>query len=198
MFTAQNQNEIKRATVVVYVSVYSPGTQIVVFDPSNYVRSLSEGSGVNTPVLTVSTRGPSGRQYSIVGGNTNDAFRIGKFNGQLLVQKTLDRETQATYNLVIRAEASNLAAEAAVTITLTDVNDNNPRITFMETEPKNVAIEDFSPAGSPVIQVNMVVVKNLIEPIHGWVNTLVDTSLTHNHEKSYNYINTFGEMRNVH
>lgn len=150
---AQNQNEIKRATVVVYVSVYSPGTQIVVFDPSNYVRSLSEGSGVNTPVLTVSTRGPSGRQYSIVGGNTNDAFRIGKFNGQLLVQKTLDRETQATYNLVIRAEASNLAAEAAVTITLTDVNDNNPRITFMETEPKNVAIEDFSPAGSPVIQV---------------------------------------------
>lgn len=69
---------------------------------------------------------------------------------------TLDRETQATYKLVIRAVvgSTTLGSEVTTTINVLDVNDVVPKITFMDAEPKVVAIEDFSPKGSFVIKVN--------------------------------------------
>ena len=155
-FTAQKSNEIRRTEVDVFVTVYLPGTGIIVFDPPLFPKAIREDITINTQVKLVSTRGASNIKYSIVGGNTNNAFRIGSNNGQILVQKALDRETQSKYTLVIRAEAStsNVATEANFIISVTDVNDNPPRITFMEAQPKNIAIEDFSPPGSPVIRVN--------------------------------------------
>ena len=69
-------------------------------------------------------------------------------------KESLDREVKASYNLVIRAkDGGDLAADATAIISLSDLNDESPRITFMEQEPKNIAIEDFSPAGAFVIQV---------------------------------------------
>ena len=153
-FTAQKSNEIRRTEVDVFVTVYLPGTGIIVFDPPLFPKPIREDITINTQVKLVSARGASNIQYSIVGGNTNNAFRIGSNNGQILVQKALDRETQSKSTLVIRAEASNVATEANFIISVTDVNDNSPRITFMEAEPKNIAVEDFSPPGSPVIRVN--------------------------------------------
>lgn len=153
-FAAQKSNEIRRTRVDVYVTVYIPGTGIIVFDPPIVPKAIREDISINSQVKEVPARGAQNIQYSIVGGNTNDAFRIGLNNGQILVQKTLDRETQSKYTLVIRAVASNLATEANFIISVTDVNDNSPRITFMEAQPKNIAIEDFSPPGSPVIRVN--------------------------------------------
>lgn len=69
---------------------------------------------------------------------------------------TLDRETQATYKLVIRAVvgSTTLGSEVTTTINVLDVNDVVPKITFMDAEPKVVAIEDFSPKGSFVIKVS--------------------------------------------
>ena len=153
-FTAQKSNEIRRTEVDVFVTVYLPGTGVIVFDPPLFPKAIGEDITINTQVKLVSARGAPNIQYSIVGGNTNNAFRIGSNNGQILVQKALDRETQSKYTLVIRAEASNVATEANFIISVRDVNDNAPRITFMETQPKNIAIEDFSPPGSPVIRVN--------------------------------------------
>lgn len=150
-FTAQDA--IKRSTVDVSVTVYSPGTTFIVFDPASYSRSVTESVIRNTVVFTASARGPSGIQYSIVGGNTDNAFGINQ-NGQVFVNGPLDREAKETYNLIIRAEASSLAAEAPATIRIGDENDTPPRITFLEKEPKNIAIEDYSPAGSYVIKVN--------------------------------------------
>lgn len=136
------------------MTVFSPGTTFIVFDPASYTRTIPENSNTNTLVLTAKAR-PSGVTYSIVGGNTDNAFRIDSNNGQVFVQEglKLDRETQETYNLRLRAVASTLAAEASATIRLSDKNDEKPRITFMETEPKNIAIEDFSPKGAYVIKV---------------------------------------------
>lgn len=144
----------RKKEVAVYVTVYSPGTTFVLFDPASYTKNdLPENSNQNTLVLTAVARGPSGIQYSIVGGNTDNDFGINQNNGQVFVRGSLDRERQETYNLVIRAVASNIAAEAPATIRISDVNDNNPRITFIDSEPKNIAIEDFSPKGAYVIKV---------------------------------------------
>ena len=153
---AQNAQQVRRREVEVFVTVYAPGTTFVVFDPASYTRSVPENENPNSALFTVAARGPPDTSiaYSIVGGNADNAFKIGAGNGLLSVQSRLDREAQETYHLVVRAVALNLAAEAPVTIRLQDVNDNTPKITFLEQDPKNVAIEDFSPQGSYVIKVN--------------------------------------------
>lgn len=141
---------------MVEVSVYGSGTTPVTFDPSPGSYTIAENSNVNTPVFTANAKGQSSITYAIVGGNDDNAFKINANNGQVSVRtkESLDREVKASYNLVIRAkDGGNLAADATAIISLSDLNDESPRITFMEQEPKNIAIEDFSPAGAFVIQV---------------------------------------------
>ena len=154
-FQAQKTGDVKRSVVSVYVAVYKPGTTFIQFDPTSYTKSMPENSASNALVFTVSAKGPSGTiSYSIVGGNTNSAFKIARQSGQVRVAGSLDRETQATYKLVIRAEQGILAKEVTTTINIGDINDNSPRITFLdEVQPKQIAIEDFSPKGSYVIKV---------------------------------------------
>ena len=141
---------------MVKVSVYGSGTTPVTLDllPGSY--TIAENSNVNTPVFTANANGRNPITYEIVGGNDGKAFKINANNGQVSVQtkESLDREVKASYNLVIRAkDQGGLAADATAIISLSDLNDETPRITFMEQEPKNIAIEDFSPAGAFVIQV---------------------------------------------
>ena len=136
-----------------YVSVYSPGTTVIQFNAASYSRILPEGSAMNTPVFTVSAKGPSKITYKIVGGNTNNAFKISSNTGLVSVAGSLDRESKSSYQLVIRAETTNLAKEVTTTINIGDINDNSPRITFLK-EPKNIAIEDFSPKGTVVLKVS--------------------------------------------
>ena len=141
---------------MVEVSVYGSGTTPVTFDPLPGSYTIAENSNVNTPVFTANAKGQSSITYEIVGGNDDNAFKINANNGQVSVRtkESLDREVKASYNLVIRAkDQGGLAADATAIISLSDLNDESPRITFLEVEPKNIAIEDFSPAGAFVIQV---------------------------------------------
>lgn len=141
---------------MVEVSVYGSGTTPVTFDPLPGSYTIAENSNVNTPVFTANAKGQSSITYEIVGGNDDNAFKINANNGQVSVRtkESLDREVKASYDLVIRAkDQGGLAADATAIIRLSDLNDESPRITFMEVEPKNIAIEDFSPAGAFVIQV---------------------------------------------
>ena len=147
---------MKSSEVLVEVSVYGSGTTPVTFDPLPGSYTIAENSNVNTPVFTANAKGQSSITYEIVGGNDDNAFKINANNGQVSVRtkESLDREVKASYNLVIRAkDRGDLAADATAIISLSDLNDESPRITFMEQEPKNIAIEDFSPAGAFVIQV---------------------------------------------
>ena len=141
---------------MVEVSVYGSGTTPVTFDPLPGSYTIAENSNVNTPVFTANAKGQSSITYEIVGGNDDNAFKINANNGQVSVRtkESLDREVKASYNLVVRAkDQGGLAADATAIISLSDLNDESPRITFLEVEPKNIAIEDFSPAGAFVIQV---------------------------------------------
>lgn len=149
------QKNVRSSSVSVYVFVYAPGTTIIQFNAASYSKIIPEDAATNTPVFTVSAKGPSGIKYSIVGGNTNNKFKIAQNSGLVSVAGPLDRESKSSYQLVIRAETSNLAQEVTTTINIGDVNDNKPRITFLK-EPKTVAIEDYSPQGSFVIKVRYI------------------------------------------
>ena len=138
-----------------YVFVYQPGTTIIQFNQASYSKIISEDAATNTLVFTVSAKGPGGIKYKIVGGNTNNKFKIEQSTGRVTVAAPLDRESKSSYQLVIRAETTQLAQEVTTTINIGDVNDNKPRITFLK-KPKTVAIEDYSPKGSIVIKVSYI------------------------------------------
>ena len=139
-----------------FVSVYVPGTTVIQFNSASYSKILPEDSAVNTPVFTVSAQAGSATiTYKIVGGNTNGAFKISQITGLVSVAGSLDRESKSSYQLVIRAETPNLANEVTTSINIGDINDNTPRITFLK-QPKNIAIEDYSPRGSFVIKVSCI------------------------------------------
>ena len=88
--------------------------------------------------------------YSIIGGNTSDAFTIDRATGELKVQNgaALDYETNPTFDLLIQVTDNgdpSLSASATVTINL----DNGPDApTFVSTGPFMLA--ENSPDGTAV------------------------------------------------
>lgn len=77
--------------------------------------------------------GPKGQiTYSIASGNVNDEFLINPKNGELSVQKQLDREKIPFYRLVINAIDRGIpekTGSCTIEINVSDVNDNHPRFT---------------------------------------------------------------------
>ena len=90
--------------------------------------------------------------YSIIAGNTNDAFTIDSASGDITVHgdNKLDHETTPSYSLTVSVSDSSLEATATVTINVEDVNEA-PTITG--TPPDMVAEDDacsFTPGGGDV------------------------------------------------
>ena len=92
--------------------------------------NIDENSANNTVVGTVSATDTVGEtlSYSIVGGNTNNAFKINSVTGVIQVRDTnfIDYETQTSFTLRVRAtddNASPLYAERNFTVTLNDLNE---------------------------------------------------------------------------
>lgn len=86
--------------------------------------------------------------YSIASGDSLGQFTVDK-NGVLKVLKSLDRESQSFYNLVVQVHdlpmlpASRFTSTAHVSIILLDVNDNpptflSPKLTYI---PENTPID---------------------------------------------------------
>eukprot|EP00035_Acanthoeca_spectabilis_P006219 m.122020 g.122020 ORF g.122020 m.122020 type:complete len:4758 (-) comp13405_c0_seq2:212-14485(-) len=82
------------------------------------VKATDEDVGNNGAVI-----------YSIVSGNEEGRFRIDSANGSISVAAPLDRETTATYNLVLSASDAGAPSNTNVTvfsIDILDINDNSP------------------------------------------------------------------------
>lgn len=100
------------------------------------------------------------QQYQIVSGNVNDAFKLSSHRERdgvlyldLQINGTLDRESVASYSLVIEALDGGtppLRGEMTVNITIQDVNDNQPvfnQSRYFATVPENATV------GTPILQV---------------------------------------------
>lgn len=69
---------------------------------------VAEGSPVGVPVVTVKANDPERGvvYYSILDGNSGEAFSIDQETGTVFVVGRLDREAKASYNLTLKAADS--------------------------------------------------------------------------------------------
>jgi hypothetical protein len=123
-------NHTAYATIVIHlvpVNEHAP----IFRNGSYYQLSALENTLPGTVLATVDAsdldRGVHGRiTYSITDGNEQDVFGIDQTTGQIWLQKQLDRESVAFYNLTIKAGDGQKTATAYVSVIINDVNDNFP------------------------------------------------------------------------
>ncbi len=93
--------------------------------------SVPENTSNGTQVGIVIATDPDAGQtltYSIISGNTNNAFQIGSTSGALSVNNSsaLNYETNPTFTLVVKVQdngSGSLSDQANITVNLTDVNE---------------------------------------------------------------------------
>ncbi|XP_010898913.4 protocadherin Fat 4 isoform X1 [Esox lucius] len=129
------------------------------FELSPYSVSVQENVGsLPRNILQVMARdddlGSNGQlSYMLSGGNEEGCFSLSS-SGQLILTRTLDRESQGKYTLIVTATDSGspaLSGTGMVTVLVDDVNDNVPVFTssaFHTTIPEDVT------TGTDVLLVN--------------------------------------------
>ena len=98
--------------------------------------SVTENAVAGTTVGTVAATDEDAGDnltFSITFGNINNAFVINENTGVITVAGTIDHETTPIYTLTVQVSDGDLSASAAVTINVTNVNDNSPMITSSAT-----------------------------------------------------------------
>lgn len=162
-------NDTDEAQVIVTVQ---DGNDPPEFLQDFYEAEISEGANISTKVITVKAIDKDVRtqnnqfSYSIIGGNTEQAFKIDPQSGEIQTAKYLDRETIPIYSLVVGGIDTGIPPQTGTTmvkIHVTDINDNGPVFDpsqvvgrVMENEPPNTKVmtlsakdPDLPPNGAP-------------------------------------------------
>ena len=122
------------SAVSVSVKVLDENDNTPKFSVAFYEASVLENTAIKTNILRVTVTDPDDGTnglvtFSIVSGNTNDAFAIDNSTGFLCVKQNLDREAVAFYSLLIRASDNAPISKSdivRVNFTVLDENDNVP------------------------------------------------------------------------
>ncbi|GJQ86646.1 ft [Trypoxylus dichotomus] len=161
-------NDTDEAQVIVSIQ---DGNDPPEFLQKLYETQVSEGAAIGTYLLAVKAVDkdvrPQNNQfsYSIIGGNTEQAFKIDPQTGEIETARNLDRETIPVYNLIVGGIDMGNPPETGSTIVkihVTDINDNGPVFDpqpigrIYENEPPNTKImslsardPDLPPNGAP-------------------------------------------------
>ena len=97
----------------------------------NQSFSIAENSAIGTAIGTLVASDPDATQtmmFTIVSGNTNDAFSINASTGNLKVANSpaLNFENISSFALVVKVQdngTGNLSSQATITISISDVNE---------------------------------------------------------------------------
>nr|XP_020468749.1 protocadherin-16-like [Monopterus albus] len=145
------------ATFMLVVHVQAENDQGPVFDTLTYRVELKEGTPINTRFLQVRalSRETSGSAhfsalvYHLRPDGDAAGFGIAADSGWLFVKSALDREVKDMYLLTVLASAGHghlkKTGSATVRISVTDENDNSPRLTQ---EKVFMAVRENLPAGT--------------------------------------------------
>ncbi|XP_067424484.1 protocadherin Fat 3 isoform X1 [Emydura macquarii macquarii] len=122
------------STTLVSVTVTDINDNAPVFEHEVYKGSVKESDPPGEVVAVLSTwdedTSEVNRQvsYHITGGNPKGKFALGLVQNEwkVYVKRPLDREEQDIYFLNITATDGLFVTQAAVQVTVTDVNDNSP------------------------------------------------------------------------
>lgn len=155
VITAKDQGKPSlSSTTTVSVTVLDENDNSPEFSKPFYQASVLENTALTTNVLHVMATdlddGSNGLvTFSVLSGNTNDAFNIDNSTGFLSVNQNLDREAVAFYSLYISASdnAPNPKRNfVRVNFTVLDKNDNSP--VFVNVE--NFTVVENVPIGANV------------------------------------------------
>ncbi|KAM8924599.1 cadherin-23 [Pelodytes ibericus] len=149
----------KSSTSTLTVRVVDVNDESPTFFPTFYNVSLPENVPRDYIVARMScTDADTGLNaelsYFITGGNQDGKFMVGFRDGVLRTVVNLDRETMASYNLVLEAIDNGPAGNrktgtATVLVSVLDINDNRPiflKSSYEATVPENV------PVSSSIVQ----------------------------------------------
>lgn len=143
------QDEVIVRIMVTGENRYSP-----VFTALSYQVIVPENEPIGSTILTVSATdlddGPNGMiRYAISSGNVKKEFAVNPVTGAVTILQSLDYDVIQEYHLNITAQDLGFKSKSAVamlTVTLTDINDNEP--IFNQTEfhaylPENSPVRSF-------------------------------------------------------
>ncbi|KAG5837527.1 hypothetical protein ANANG_G00240250 [Anguilla anguilla] len=129
-----NGSDIDETTVLVNVTDANDPPE---FSAALYAAEVSEDVAVGTFVTRVTAKDKdlvpewSRFVYNITSGNENGSFALDPVTGIVSVSAPLDREQRSVYNLTVVAidgASPPAAGSASVVVTVSDVNDNPPRL----------------------------------------------------------------------
>ena len=162
---AQDDSEFRlTSTVQVVISVVPESLQ---FNQSSYSVNIKENLTVSSTVAILSIlqlAGSSDIQYNISvtqpanSGNifTSEGVTAGQFQSQvkIILDSQLDREQVDSYIVRVTATRTNPAeiATTSLTVTIEDINDNNPR--FIDSNNAVIFVRENTPASTVITRVN--------------------------------------------
>ncbi|XP_011297771.1 fat-like cadherin-related tumor suppressor homolog isoform X1 [Fopius arisanus] len=129
-------------------SVYAP-----VFKTNNQTAAMTESDEVGFLVALVQATDKDGDTlwYDIVDGDERDEFFIGRDNGNVLLARKLDWETENFYNLTISVTDGVFTTKTQLFVTVIDINDHRPE--FSESTYR-VEISENVEKGERVLQLH--------------------------------------------
>lgn len=124
----------KTALVDVKITISDINDNKPLFDKSPYLVHVAEDAALGSSVVTLFAKDDdigenSEVAYAIQSGNEQGAFNLNDTSGLMKLKKYLDRETKASYKLVVTASDHGtppLTSSVDVTVVVNDVNDNPP------------------------------------------------------------------------
>ena len=147
-------NPPRSSTSRVLITVSDVNDEPPIFSQQQYVANISENLDAGRSVIQVLAEdrdtAASMVNYYIQLGNINGAFTINSQDGLITTQIRLDREVQASYNLLVMARDGSNENTTRVLITVLDVNDETP--SFESSYSPLPVPEDLS-IGSEILRV---------------------------------------------
>lgn len=124
----------KDSLVDVKITISDINDNKPLFNKSPYLARIDEDAIIGTSVVTVFAKDDDiglnkEVTYVIKTGNEQGTFKLNKTSGLITLNQTLDRETKASYQLVLTATDHGtppLTSSVDVTVMVNDVNDNPP------------------------------------------------------------------------
>lgn len=153
-----NGNPRLRDRVKVNVYVTDVNDNPPKFLRTPYKVQISEGASVGTQVIRLYTsdadEGLNGDVfYSIAGGNDEGRFDVDEATGQIVLVRTLDRESTSRYTLSVIAHdagfSKRLSSSSSVIVEVLDENDNAPE--FTQTSSK-ISVTERTAVNAELIQ----------------------------------------------
>ncbi len=142
-----NVNNVNDAPAFAIVSIVAAGSE-----SPPVTRSVAEntaaGENIGTPVAAVDQENDT-LMYTLSGDDAS-SFSIDSETGQLKTKAALDYETKTSYSVTITVSDGSLTDTIAVTINVTDVDDNRAPVFLLSNIIRSIEIDGDTAAGTNI------------------------------------------------